>query len=210
MRGVIRLCAIALSLVLGLGSTAAFAATNYDQEGWQTNQIHVDATNVWIKPISFAPVSGQCVIYSALMPDFTTPLQVEAGVFMCNGANLDGTCFSGNGFSEAYDGTFYHCAQGSAFTLGTAYLTQVVRNSGFSSIYGAAAGAYISQSGFGATCPSKPDSAAFTNWQQFTNANGWAYISSSMANSYYNPVGYGSPRCFTIGSLSSTGGFNVS
>jgi hypothetical protein len=227
MRGVIRLCAVALSLALGFGSTAAFAASNVDQEGWQTLQLNVDATNVWITPNSFHPVSGQCVIYSDLMPDFTPSsayVQVEAGVFICNTANLDRTCSSGNGFAEAYDGAFYHCVQGGPFTLGGANLVQVVRTAGTTSVYGATSGAYISQSGFGATdwieaiawaeasggttCPISPNSAGFTNWQQFTNANGWAYISSSKAVSYTNPVGYG--PCFTKSLPSSTGGFNVS
>lgn len=221
MRGVTRLCAVALGLTLGFGSTAAFALV--DQDGRVTSTTNVDGATVNITPSSFNAASTQCVIYSVLLYDNSSPRHIETGVVGCNGANIDGTCTSGHGFSERYDGSAYYCAQGSTFTTGSATNALIERSSGTTAMWGSTAGSYISQSGFGATdsiqsyawaeatgastCPSSPHSGAFTSWRKFINASGWSYVTSAPTYIYGQ---FATSPCWTVGSLSSTGDFNAS
>ena len=220
MRGVARLSAVALSLVLGFGSTAAFAQV--DQDGRQTSTSNVDGAVVYITPNSFNAASNQCVVYSLLLYDWSSPRHVETGVISCNNATIDGTCTSGHGFSERYDGSAYYCAQGSTFTTGSFNSAIVERSSGTAAMWGGTDGAYISQTGFGATdtiysyvwaeatggsaCPSSPHSVAFTIWKKFQNANGWSYVTSAPIYTYGQ---FPTSPCWTVGSLSSTGDFNA-
>lgn len=221
MRGVTRLSAVALGLALGFGSAAAFASV--DQDGRFTSTTNVDGTTVDITPSSFNAASGQCVLYSVLLYDNSSPRHVETGVVGCNGANIDGTCTSGYGFSERYDGSNYYCAQGSTFPTGSASNALIERSAGTTTMWGSTVGSYISQTGFGATdsiqsyawaeatggsaCPSRPHTAAFTSWKKFTNASGWSYVTSAPTYAYGQ---FPTSPCWTIGSLSTTGDFNVS
>ncbi len=221
MRGLTRLSAVALGLALGFGSTAAFASV--DQDGRFTSAVTLDGATVYITPSSFNPASGQCVVYSVLLYDNSNPHQLETGVVGCNGATIDGTCTSGHGFSESFDGVNYHCGQGSTFPMGSATNALIERSSGTTTMWGTTAGSYISQAGFGATdsiqsyawaeatggttCPSRPHSVSFASWKQFTNASGWSYV--TLAPTYFYGQFTASP-CWTIGSLSFTGDFNAS
>lgn len=221
MRGVTRLSAVVLGLALGFGSTAAFASV--DQHGRATSAANLDGATVIITPNSFNPVSNQCVVYSVLLYDNSSPRHVETGVIDCNSATIDGTCTSGHGFSERYDGSAYYCAQGSTFTTGSATNALIERSSGTTAMWGATAGSYISQTGFGATdsiqsyawaeatggsaCPSSPHSVAFTSWKKFINASGWSYVASAPT---YNFGQFPTSPCWTVSSLSSTGDFNAS
>jgi hypothetical protein len=225
MRGVARFGSIVLGVVLVFGGTAAFASTGlYDQTGKNTSTSNLDGTTVIITPSSFNAASGQCVLYSVLLPDFSSSRQLETGVVGCNNANIDGTCSSGYAFSESFNGSNYSCAQGNAFTTGSANTALIERSSGTTTVWGATDGSYASQSGFGATdsipgiawgeassgsaCPSSPHSVAFTSWRKFINASGWSYVTS--APTYHGHQDFPTSPCWTIGSLSSTGDFNAS
>jgi len=221
MRGVRLLSALALGLALGFGSTAAFASV--DQDGRETSGTNLDGATVTITPNSYNPASSQCVVYSILLYDNTSPRQLETGVIGCNGATIDGTCTSGHGFSERYDGSAYYCAQGSTFPTGSTNPALIERTSGTTAMWGATVGSYISQTGFGATdsirsyvwaeatggsaCPSRPHSVGFTIWKKFINASGWSYVTSAPPYIYGQ---FPASPCWTIGSLSSTGDFNAS
>lgn len=226
IRGVTRFSSVALGLVLVFGSTVAFASTGlYDQTGKQTSTTNVDGATVVITPYSFSPGNVQCVIYAVLLPDWSSSLQLETGLLTCNNQTFDsGACTSGHAFSESFDGVNYHCGQGSTFTMGSANTALIERSSGTTTMWGATDGSYISQTGFGATdsiqslawgeaatgsaCPSSPHSAAFTGWKKFLNATGWSYVTS--ASLYHGWQQFPTSPCWTVGSLSSTGDFNVS
>lgn len=225
MRVVTRLSAVALGLSLGLGGTVAFASTGlYDQEGRVTSTTNLEGATVDITPSSFNAASGQCVLYSLVMFDSSSSRQVETGVLGCNGQTIDGSCTSGYGFSERYDGSNYYCAQGSTFPTGSASNALIERSSGTTAMWGSTVGSYISQTGFGASdtiqsltwgeassgmvCPSSPHSATFTSWKKFINASGWSYVTS--APTYFAYRNFPTSPCWAVGSLSSTGGYSVS
>jgi len=222
LRGATRMTVLILGLSMSIGASAAFASV--DQEGKATSTQNIDGSTVDITPSSFNASSGQCVIYSLILFDSSTSKQVETGLAVCNGPTIDGTCTSGHSFSERYDGSAYYCAQGSAFAVGSPTNALIERTSGTTSVWGATGGSYISQSGFGATdmipalawaeasggvaCPTSPHSVSFANWKKFLNASGWSYVSS--ANPYSSTKQFPTSPCWTVGSLSASGGFNAS
>lgn len=218
-----RLTIVVMATALSVSTSAAYGAV--DQEGKQTSITSVDGTTGDITPNSFNPASSQCDLYSILIFDATTSRQVETGLARCSGATIDGTCTDGHAFSERYDGTGYYCSIGSSFPTGSATNALLERTSGTTAIWGSIAGAYNSQTGFGASdsirayawaeatgptssCPSMPHSASFANWKKFSNSNGWSYVSVDVPYSVYGGIS-GAP-CWTVGSLGGNGGFSVS
>lgn len=209
-----RFFAISLvALVFGFSAgSGAFAAV--DQRGYGTVSASVDGTTAQLTPHSFHPVTGQCVLYAALIANFTHPLQVETGVVKCNSSSIDGTCTSDHSFSERFDGQSYFCAQGNSFLLDQAQTAFVQRS----------AGSYMSQSGFasghqlqafawaeatgGSWCPTDSPVGHFAEWKKFSAASGWSYVSVGLLVS--NSVGIVDAPCWSISTLSASGDFDAS
>lgn len=219
-----RLTSLGLSFALGiLGATPA-SANNIDQEGRATSATSVDGATIDITPSSFNPANQQCVIYSVVVSDDTTPRQMQTGVVRCLNKAMSLACTTGHTFTESFDGISYHCAVGSTFTNGATVTGMVQRTSGTTSMWGSIGGSYLSQSGFNAgdliystawgeatgdatTCPATPHSAHFANWKKFQNASGWSYVSASIR--YSNPRGISGVPCWAASALLSGGTFDV-
>jgi len=213
----LRVLGCVVAFALGLGSTVAFAAVG--QDGRRTSSNAVDGTTSGVRGDSFTMRTNQCVLYSILMYNETSPHMVETGLVRCNAATIDGTCRTGHAFAERYNGAAFYCNEGNTFANGTTFNPIVSRDSG-SSVSGAISGASIAQGGFptgdaikayawgeatgGASCPPGSTNGAFRGWQVLVG--GWAVVGGQSV--FHGGTLSGAP-CFSVGGYSG-GDFDVS
>lgn len=198
--------------------SVAEAASAYVQGGRRTGfSASNDGTKAGIKPHSFSPSSGDCIIFGLVATNSSSNPQIEAGYVRCNGGpGLDGMCDDVM-FVETITSAGFQCYVHGGFSQGVAHRFRLERpynGSPTEIAYVADDIATESVGGLGGelihwawgeatpnnTCTNGwGGSATFRNWQKLTYGSGYTDISGSAYN-----------NCWTVGSPNANKEWNVS
>lgn len=204
--------------------TVAYASTNYAAQDGRDDERGLYEATINIDVRASYEVSGQCNMHGFVLTDVTRSLQVQAGQVNCYNNNLDGTCYDGHFFVESVDSGAYHCKPGGTFSTWTDYATFVDKFANSTNLVaGAADGTEISLGGYVSGdvlrnpawlesdgpvsgCPQSGNNLNFNAWQYYGADLRWHTPTPTDA-----PISHtGDYICFTPGTLSSSGAFNVS
>lgn len=173
--------------------------------------------------VSTVTVGSYCVLWSTLVYNSVSAVQVEAGLVCCpaGSGGIDGTC-NGVKFVETDNGGTYICFGHGSFSNGTAYQFSVVRDSATSSDWSAYVGStkeecmpfsyapdYFTwgEETPATTCTGWTGLGVFTSWQYHTSSpSAWHTISSATKYKYPNNAS----NCWYITAFQGAGAFNVS